>query len=125
MTVSHHPRALVIEDELDILDLLKGHLRRLGYWVAGAQTGERGLDLAMTDPPDVVLVDIRLPGIDGREVIRRLRADRRTGHCRIVVCSVLDPADLTDIEADAVLSKPFGRSALARVIKRVTTREEL
>jgi DNA-binding response OmpR family regulator len=124
MTVAHRPRALVIEDEWDILELLQGHLRRMGYWVSGAQTGERGLALALTDPPDVVLVDIRLPGIDGREVIRRLRTDRRTDHCRIVVCSVLDPDDLADLDADAVLSKPFGRSALARVIKRVTSRGE-
>jgi len=114
------PRALVIEDERDIVDLIKGHLSRLGFQVTSAYTGERGLDLALTDPPDVVLVDIRLPGIDGREVIRRLRADQRTRDCYIVVCSVLDPEGLSDIEADAVLAKPFRRSALARVITNLT-----
>jgi DNA-binding response OmpR family regulator len=114
-------RALVIEDERDIQDLLRGHLRRLGFLVSGAYTGERGLELALTDPPDVVVVDIRLPGIDGREVIRRLKADRRTSHCSIVVCSVLDPGTLGDIEADAVVAKPFGRSAFTRVIAAVTS----
>lgn len=124
MIGEHIPRALVIEDERDILDLLRSHLRRLGYWVSGALTGERGLDLAISDPPDVVVVDIRLPGIDGREVIRRLKADRRTSKCSIVVCSVLDPDELDDIEADAVLAKPFVRSALTRVVTKVTSRGE-
>jgi DNA-binding response OmpR family regulator len=123
--IGHHiPRALVIEDERDILDLLEGHLRRLGYGVSGALTGERGLDLAQSDPPDVVVVDIRLPGIDGREVIRRLKADRRTRSCSIVVCSVLDPGELADVGADAVLPKPFGRSALNRVMTKLTSRGE-
>lgn len=115
------PSALVIEDERDILDLLQSHLTTLGFSVNGAQTGERGLVLALNDPPDVVLVDIRLPGIDGREVIRRLRADERTSRCRIVVCSVVDPDDLAEIEADAVLTKPFMKSTLSRVVKQVTT----
>jgi DNA-binding response OmpR family regulator len=115
--------ALVIEDERDIADLLGGHLRRLGFLVSSAYTGERGLDLARTDPPDVVLVDIRLPGIDGREVVRRLKSDRRTRRCSIVVCSVLDPEGLAGLGADAVLAKPFRRSALTRVIRDVTRRE--
>lgn len=118
------PHAVVIEDERDILDLLQGHMRRLGFSVAAAQTGERGVDLALTEPPDVVLVDILLPGIDGREVIRRLRSDPRTEDCFVVVCSVLDPTDLADIDADAVLVKPFGRSSVARVMRGATRQEE-
>lgn len=112
--------ALVIEDERDILDLLQSHLIAMGFSVRGTQTGERGLVLAVTDPPDVVLVDIRLPGIDGREVIRRLRADRRTRNCPIVVCSVLDRVELAGVDADVVLNKPFRRKALVRTLQDVT-----
>ena len=117
-----HPQAghaLVIDDERDVLDLLDAHLSRLGYRVTGAQTGEQGLDLAVADPPDVVVVDMLLPGIDGREVVRRLRARPELRDCAIVVCSVLDPPDLADLAPDAVLTKPFGRAAVAAVVDSI------
>jgi DNA-binding response OmpR family regulator len=111
--------ALVIDDERDVLDLLDAHLSRLGFRVTSAQTGEQGLDLAAADRPDVVVVDVMLPGIDGREVVRRMRADPELGDCAIVVCSVLDRADLGEIEADAVLTKPFGRAAVEAAVNKV------
>lgn len=122
MTEPHRLQALVIDDERDILDLLVGHLRGLGYAVTSAETGERGLALAQADPPDVVLVDVLLPGIDGREVVRRLKSDARTRDCAVIVCSVLDTVDVGEIGADAVLNKPFLRSSLARAVAKVTTR---
>jgi CheY-like chemotaxis protein len=112
-------RALVIEDEQDVLDLLGTHLGRLGYRVTGAGTGEQGLALAQADPPDMVVVDILLPGMDGREVVRRLREDPDTRACPIVVCSVLDRSDLEGVAADAVLAKPFGRAAVAQVVEEI------
>src|SRR5690349_3575366 len=111
--------ALVIEDERDVLDLLGVHLGRLGFRVTGAGTGELGLALALADPPDVVVVDMLLPGMGGDEVIRRLRAEPGTRECSIVVCSVLDPPDLVHLSADAVLTKPFGRDSVARAVQRV------
>lgn len=111
--------ALVIEDEADVLALLQGHLGRLGCRVSGAQTGEGGVAVALADPPDVVVLDVLLPDIHGSEVARRLRADHRTAHCPIVVCSVLDAEDLTDICADAVLAKPFARADVARLVQRL------
>jgi CheY-like chemotaxis protein len=111
--------ALVIEDERDVLDLLGAHLGRLGFRVSGAETGEQGLALAIADPPDVVVVDMLLPGMDGFEVVRRLRAEPDTRDCSIVVCSVLDRPDLAAVAADAVLTKPFGRAAVARVVEEI------
>ena len=115
-------RVLVIEDEQDVLDLLGTHLGRLGYRVTGAMSGEEGLALALADPPDMILVDMRLPGIHGEEVIRRLRADPDTRDCSIVLCSVLDPPDLTQVPVDAVLAKPFNRAAVAQVVQQVRDR---
>jgi DNA-binding response OmpR family regulator len=105
-------KVLVIEDDQDILGLLARHLRDMGYEVVLAQTGERGLDLARADPPDVVVVDIVLPGKDGRWVIRELRADPRTQHCQVVVTSMLDPGDIRVDDVDGMLLKPFDRAAV-------------
>nr|BFE89455.1 hypothetical protein GCM10020093_120570 [Planobispora longispora] len=111
-----HPRVLVIDDEQDVLDLLTRHLGGLGCQVRTANTGELGLSLAVRDPPDLVVLDVRLPGVDGREVTRALRADPRTRDCRIIITSVLDMEDLVDIHADAVLPKPFRRADVKKAV---------
>lgn len=117
--VSGALRAVVIEDEQDLLDLLRGHLDRHGCQVSGYGTGQEGLDAARADPPDLIVVDILLPDLDGREVIRLLRADPRTGTCPIVVCSVLDAEDLADLPAAAILAKPFGKADVADLMRRL------
>ena len=113
--------AVVIEDESDVLELLREQLTRLGCRVSGAATGHGGVDLARADPPDVVVVDMMLPDIDGREVVRLLRADGRTARCPVVLCSMLDSDDLIDVDADAVLPKPFGKADVARIVQQFTT----
>ncbi|MFJ5995982.1 response regulator [Streptomyces sp. NPDC092370] len=107
---------LVIEDDRDVSALLKRHLTGLGCRVTVADSGEKGLDLAFGDPPDMVIVDILLPGIDGREVIRRLRADERTKHCHLVVSSVLDREDQVELATHELLAKPFRQAAVARLL---------
>ncbi|MEU2272815.1 response regulator [Streptomyces olindensis] len=107
---------LVVEDDHDVSALLKRHLAGLGCRVTVADTGEEGLDLALADPPDMAIVDVLLPGIDGREVIRRLRADERTQHCHLVVSSVLDAEDLVELATDELLAKPFRQGAVARLL---------
>jgi DNA-binding response OmpR family regulator len=115
--------ALVIEDDQDILSLLHHHLITLGYQVEVARTAELGVDLARANPPDVVVVDIVLPGQDGRWVIRQLKADATTRHCRIIVTSMLDTEDLPDEDVDGVLLKPFDRAMVHRVFGRLSLRE--
>jgi CheY-like chemotaxis protein len=112
--------ALVIEDERDVLALLESHLGRLGCRVSGVQNGRDGIVLAQADPPDIVFLDMMLPDIDGREVVRVLRDDARTAHCPIVVCSVLDADDVADVPADAVLAKPFARSDVTCLVELFT-----
>ncbi|AVV43299.1 response regulator [Streptomyces sp. ID05-04B] len=107
---------LVVEDDQDVSALLKRHLSGLGCRVSVADSGEKGLDLAFADPPDMAIVDVLLPGIDGREVIRRLRADERTERCHLVVSSVLDQEDLVELGTDELLAKPFRQASVARLL---------
>ncbi|MDR7277842.1 response regulator transcription factor [Catenuloplanes atrovinosus] len=112
-------RAVVIEDEEDLLDLLRQHLGRNGCAVSGYGTAEEGVAAARANPPDLIVVDVMLPDLDGREVIRRLSKDPRTGHCPIVVCSVLDADDLNDLPTAAILAKPFGKADVAELMRRL------
>jgi len=78
-------RVLIVEDEPDILSLLVFHLEREGYQVTQSRTGPEGLRLAGVSPPDLVLLDLMLPGMDGLEVCRRLRQDPATRSLPIVM----------------------------------------
>ena len=72
------PRLLLIEDNLMNRDMLSRRLRRRGYEVVLAVDGFEGLSLATGNPPDLILMDLSLPGIDGWELTRRLKADPKT-----------------------------------------------
>lgn len=106
-------RILVIDDEPQILRALSVNLRARGYEVDLAATGEEGLDLAASHPPDLVLVDLGLPGIDGIEVIRGLRGWTTVP---IITLSVRDAerdkVDALDAGADDYVTKPFGMDEL-------------
>ena len=77
-------RVLVIEDNLDNLELIRCILERSGYAVIAAPTGELGVDLAVRELPDFILMDINLPGIDGLEATRRIRATSAHGSVPII-----------------------------------------
>lgn len=114
--MTQFPHVLVIEDDGDVQQLLGSHLRRLGCEVVMASTGEQGVALAVAAPPDVVVVDVMLPGMDGRAVVRALRTDPATSGARIVVTTVLDPDDLPELRAYPLLRKPFSRQDVYRVL---------
>ena len=78
-------RVLIVEDEPDIRDLLAFHLERAGYHVAKSRTGADALRQIAASPPDLVLLDLMLPEMDGLEVCRRLRGDPRTASLPIVM----------------------------------------
>ncbi|MFI6857884.1 response regulator [Streptomyces sp. NPDC050416] len=105
----------MIEDDRDVSALLQRHLSALGCRVTVTETGEQGLEAAFADPPQIVIIDILLPGIDGREVVRRLRTDERTRRCHLVVSSVVDAEDLVDL-ATELLAKPFGLASVTEMV---------
>jgi two-component system cell cycle response regulator DivK len=75
---------LVVEDNERNLKLLRDVLEYAGYDVRVARTGEEGVTLALKEPPDLVLMDLQLPGIDGMEALRQLRASQRTADIPVV-----------------------------------------
>lgn len=78
------PRILLVEDNEMNRDMLSRRLQRRGYSVVIAQDGEQGLAMASSESPELILMDISLPRMDGCEVTRRLKADPRTRHIPII-----------------------------------------
>jgi two-component system, OmpR family, KDP operon response regulator KdpE len=117
MTHSTGARILVVEDDPGILRALKTNLTRHGFEVETAETGSQALDSYSCRPPDLILLDLGLPDIDGTVVIQEVRARASTP---IVVLSVRgaerDKVAALDLGADDYLTKPFGvEELLARV----------
>ena len=78
-------RILVVEDDDDILQLLKYNLAKEGYTATGVASGEEALKAVKLSVPDLILLDLILPGIDGLEVCRLLKRDERTGSIPIIM----------------------------------------
>ena len=86
---------LVIEDEEDIQELLRYNLQREGYRVSLAASGERGYQLICSEKPDLVVLDLMLPGMDGLEVCRRVKQDAAVRHIPLVMAS--DKGEESDV----------------------------
>ena len=108
--------ALLVEDDADVGALLGHHLRALHYRVQHVTTAEEALACIAERSPDLAVVDICLPGADGRTVVRALRAAPEHHGCRIIVATIVDRDDL-DVEADAFLAKPFRRTDVVRALE--------
>ncbi len=113
-------KILIIEDEEDIVELLTFNLSKEGYAVESAMTGEDGLALACNFLPDVVLLDLMLPGLDGLEVCKALKNDDKTRN--VIVIMLTAKSEETDIVtglevgADDYVAKPFSpRVLIARI----------
>ena len=115
---------LVIEDEKDIQELISFNLEKEGYTVMIADNAEKGLDLMRKTLPDLVLLDMMLPGIDGFEALRRIKADRALCQCSVfMVTARSEDADIVagfELGADDYVTKPFSPKVLiARIRSRL------
>jgi len=117
---------LVIDDEKDLIELVKYGLEKEGFLVKGVLDGESGLRTAARDVPDLVIVDLMLPGIDGLEVCRGLRADARSAAIPIIMLtaksSESDRIVGLELGADDYVTKPFSPRELAARVKAVLRR---
>lgn len=120
------PLVLIVEDEPDIRHMLMHLVKAEGYRVLAAETGEEGLELAQTHKPALVTLDRMLPGIDGIEVCRQLRADPKTAGIYVIMVTALGEADDRidgfEVGADDYLPKPFDNRELVLRIKSAVRR---
>jgi len=119
-------KILVVDDEEDILELLKFNLSREGYQVLCAVSGEQALRLVRSENPDLIMLDLMLPGIDGLEVTRRLKNDPDTKNLPIVMLTAKgEEADIVtglELGADDYITKPFSPRILIARIRAVLRR---
>ena len=117
---------LVVEDEGDILDLITVSLTREGFRVLGCASGEDGLALAREEAPDLIVLDLMLPGMDGLQVCRTLRADPRTRALPVLILTArgeeTDVVAGLETGADDYVTKPFSPKVLAARVRSVLRR---
>jgi pilus assembly protein CpaE len=119
-------KILVVDDDLDTLKLVGLMLERQGYEITVATNGELGLSKAATEKPDLILLDIMMPDIDGYEVTRRLRADPTLAHIPIIMFTAKSMVDDKvagfEVGADDYLTKPTHPAELTAHVKAVLAR---
>ncbi len=128
MTGSSPKRILIVEDERDILDLVRLYLEKEGYRTLGASSGTEALRLVKSDPPDLIVLDLMLPEMDGLEVCKRLRADSRTAMIPVIMLTAkAEESDTViglELGADDYVTKPFSPKTLVARVKALFRRME-
>lgn len=121
-------KILIVDDEKDILELVRLSLEREGYQVVCAESGEKALELAGTAKPDLVVLDLMLPGIDGLEVAKSIRNDARIKTIPILMLSAKgEESDIItglELGADDYVTKPFSPKILIARIRSVLRRQQ-
>jgi CheY-like chemotaxis protein len=116
---------LIVDDYEDNRELLRLMLEGAGHRVREAGDGRAGLQMALGEAPDLVLVDLSMPGFDGWQVLSELRADERTRHIPCAAVTAFDDGERDHALAlgfDAYLPKPFRRTELLETVERLLAR---
>jgi len=128
MAPASSKKILVVEDERDILQLVKLYLEKEGYRVSTATTGPDGLKAVKAEHPDLLILDLMLPEMDGLEVCKRIRADRQISTIPIIMLTAkAEESDTViglELGADDYVTKPFSPKALIARVKALFRRLE-
>ncbi len=121
-------RVLIVEDEVDIADLIMFNLQRAGYEVLKAHDGIHGTELAIRERPDLVVLDLMLPGRDGYSVFREIRRDARTSNIPVIMLTARaqteDRIQGLEAGADDYLTKPFSPKELVLRVNAILKRTD-
>jgi CheY-like chemotaxis protein len=102
------PAALIVEDDMTCIYLWQRYMKRKGFRAISTQKGKMALDMARREKPDLVVLDVMLPDIDGWEVLQALKADPATRDIPVLICSALQEEKLSIAKgADGYLQKPI------------------
>lgn len=117
---------LIVEDEEDILELVDYHLQQEGFATVTANTGDKALEMIAKKPPDLVILDIMLPGMIGTEVCKTLKQDNETRHIPILILTAkgeeIDRVVGFELGADDYVTKPFSPRELVLRVKAILKR---
>jgi len=127
--LSAKSKIIVVEDEADILDVIEYNLTREGYKVLGFRDGEQGLEAIRGEEPQLVLLDLMLPGIDGIEICKKVKEDPVTRDVPVIMITAkTEESDVVlglGVGADDYVSKPFSPKELVARVKAVLRRAPL
>ena len=115
--MSHKPVILVVDDDQPILLLMKNILREFGFEPHLAATGQAAIETARTHAPDLVLLDMQMPGMTGVEVIKGLHQSGRDMPIIILSGHPVDPQEISRLGAAGAVQKPFDVMALVETIR--------
>lgn len=120
-------RILVVDDEQDILELIRYNLSREGYQLDTVTSGEEAIKIARDRHPDLIILDLMLPGIDGLDVCRLLKGETRTAHIPIIMLTAKgeDSDVVTGLElgAEDYMTKPFSPKVLIARVRNILRRK--
>ncbi len=115
-------KILIVDDNADVITTYRVVLERMGYGVDVARDGNECLEIIERQPPDLVLLDVLLPGLSGSEVCRKIKETARTSELPVVAITASLAADtrerMQEVGADAFLLKPIAVSDLNNVVKK-------
>jgi CheY-like chemotaxis protein len=113
-------KAIIVEDHPDSMEVLSLQLETLGFFVISANNGMEGVEKAITEKPDLILMDIMMPGMDGREATRRIRSNPETKDIPILAATVLfresDLRSCIEAGCNDYIVKPFSHQELREKI---------
>jgi DNA-binding response OmpR family regulator len=114
-------RVIVVEDDADIRQVISEALDDEGYQVTGATDGVSALRLVAEQPPDIAIVDLMMPQLDGLGFLAECRADPRCASMRVIVISAATSARLDGLQVEAVITKPFDLNALVDTVASIAS----